>query len=126
MQSEILQLEIEWFKKTFNLSLTYVTMNDTIKRKWQIRFSHSAKKQYQRLERSGKSSILDLVDLLVQDLERGPKKTNWPNFGKLSDNVYHCHLKKGRPTYVACWVVINEKLKEIEIFYVGTHENAPY
>lgn len=101
-------------------------MNDTIKTKWKVRFSHAAKKQYEKLEKGGRRSINDLIDFLVLDLERGPKRPDWPNYSKIGDNVYHCHLKKGRPTFVACWAVINEKLREIEIFYVGTHENAPY
>lgn len=55
----------------------------------------------------------------------GPERFQWPNYGDLNGN-YHCHLKKGKPTYVACWSVIDKKLKQIEIYYVGTHENAPY
>jgi hypothetical protein len=54
----------------------------------------------------------------------------WPNFGKLSEgkksNNFHCHLIKGNPTYVACWRVLDKKERKLEIYYVGTHENAPY
>jgi hypothetical protein len=38
----------------------------------------------------------------------------------------HCHLIKGRPTYVACWEVKDPKNKILEVYYVGTHEKAPY
>jgi hypothetical protein len=38
----------------------------------------------------------------------------------------HCHLRKGRPTYVACWRIIDKKTKQIEVYYVGSHEGAPY
>ena len=56
--------------------------------------------------------------------ERGPVRGNWPNYGKLASKTqHHCHIKKGRPIYVACW---EEKDKEIEVYYVGTHEKAPY
>jgi mRNA-degrading endonuclease RelE of RelBE toxin-antitoxin system len=50
-----------------------------------------------------------------------------PHFGKIEGgkNAYHCHLNKGHPTYVACWQV-NKKIRKIEVYYVGTHENAPY
>lgn len=96
--------------------------------KWSVRFSTKAGRQYERLSKSGvKPSINDTIDLLVMDLENdGPERFNWPNYDKLSGTTYHCHLKKGRPTYVACWTVLDYKLKYIEIYYVGTHEGAPY
>ncbi len=53
----------------------------------------------------------------------------WPNFGKLfekKEDKYHCHLIKGRPTYVACWKVVDKNTRQIEVYYVGTHEKAPY
>ena len=58
--------------------------------------------------------------------ESGPIRGNWPNFSKLEKSDYHCHLKKGKPTYVACWRMINKQIKLLEIYYVGTHEKAPY
>jgi len=51
-----------------------------------------------------------------------------PHFGRLknwSGEVYHCHLNKGRPTYVAVWRVEAHTVI-VEVIYVGTHENAPY
>lgn len=52
---------------------------------------------------------------------------NWPNYGKLGENRHHCHLKKGRPTYVAVWEVAETgEIRLIEVTYVGTHERAPY
>jgi hypothetical protein len=39
---------------------------------------------------------------------------------------YHCHLKAGRPTYVACWELIDKKIRILEVYYVGTREKAPY
>jgi hypothetical protein len=64
---------------------------------------------------------------LEKDMEvNGPIRGEWPNFSALSDNSYHCHLKKGRPTYVAIWEVKNKEIKLIEVTYAGTHEKAPY
>ena len=64
---------------------------------------------------------------LISEIElKGPVRGNWPNFGKLSGNHYHCHLKKGKPTYVAVWEVINKDIKLVEVIYAGTHEKAPY
>ncbi|MDR2850803.1 MAG: cytotoxic translational repressor of toxin-antitoxin stability system, partial [Desulfovibrio sp.] len=31
---------------------------------------------------------------------------NWPNYGKLGGNKHHCHLKKGKTTYVAVWLEV--------------------
>ncbi len=78
-----------------------------------------------------KPSIIDVIDSLVLDLKQcGPMLVNWPNYGIIHENkkqfYYHCHLRKGQPTYVACWNVVNEQDKTIEVFYVGSHENAPY
>jgi hypothetical protein len=63
----------------------------------------------------------------------GPDCITWPNYSKLkglkgkkkSDDIRHCHLQKGRPTYVVCWQVYEQAMK-IEVTYVGTHEKAPY
>ncbi len=95
---------------------------------WEVRLSESAGKQYRKLKKSGtKPSINDTIDFLITELRKmGPERVNWPNYSKLSSNTYHCHLKKGRPTYVACWKIMDLKLKRIEVYYVGTHENAPY
>jgi hypothetical protein len=100
---------------------------------WHVNLSRDAKKQYIKLKRSGqkKPSIIDVIDALVRDLVwHGPALINWPNYGHITESktkfFHHCHLKKGNPTYVACWKVTNEKGKEIEVFYVGTHEGAPY
>lgn len=97
--------------------------------KWEVRLSRMAVKNYEKLKRNGirRPSIVDLVDLLVQELElKGPERPNWPNYGKLATNQYHCHLKKGHPTFVACWKINDQKMKQIEVYYVGTHEGAPY
>jgi hypothetical protein len=96
---------------------------------WQVRLSRNAEKQYEKLKKNGRTrpSIVDLIDFLVIELqEKGPERVDWPNYSKLSDDKYHCHLKKGHPTYVACWKVMNSKKKNIEVYYVGTHEGAPY
>jgi len=70
------------------------------------------------------------LKLLFMDLSsKGPAAADWPNYGKLhgkSGDKRHCHLQKGRPTYVCCWEVIDKKRKVIEVYYVGTHEKAPY
>lgn len=94
-----------------------------------MRLSKSAEKQYEKLKKSGRTRppIVEVIDFLILELmSKGPERRNWPNYSKLSDDMYHCHLKKGRPAYVACWKVMDCKLKYIEVYYVGTHEGAPY
>lgn len=96
---------------------------------WTVTFSREARKQYEKLKRSGskKPSIIDAIDFLAMDLKlNGPNLRTWPNYGTLEKNTFHCHLRKGHPTYVACWRVSKHRSKFIEVYYVGTHEKAPY
>lgn len=96
---------------------------------WTTTFSRNAKKQYKKLEHSGskKPSIIDVIDLLALNLAKnGPNLPSWPHYGPLSKDHFHCHLRKGPPTYVACWRIVDKQLKIIEVYYVGSHENAPY
>lgn len=62
-------------------------------------------------------------DLLVEDLESsGPIQASWPNYSKLGNVTYHCHLD---PHWVACWRHENDSIV-IEVYYAGSRENAPY
>ena len=72
-------------------------------------------------------NVQNLLIALKKDMEaNGPIRGDWPNFSALSGFRYHCHLKKGHPTYVAIWEVINKEIRLIEVTYAGTHEKAPY
>ncbi len=93
---------------------------------WTVAFSKDARKQYKKLERSG-SKILDVIDFLALDLQKnGPYLPSWPHYKPLGKDLFHCHLRKGHPTYVACWKIIGKQMRQIEVYYVGSHENAPY
>lgn len=96
---------------------------------WEVGYSSSANKQ----KKVFPQKIQILLDTLAKEIELlGPIRADWPNFGPLHKgkgipkDSYHCHLKKGKPTYVACWCIEDKKVKIVEIFYVGTHEKAPY
>lgn len=98
-----------------------------IRTTWEVTLTKKAKKQRKALYKN-----LDITfRLLVNDLVKmGPcPGKHWQNYGKLrgrrQSDHRHCHLCKGNPTYVACWAVYT-KTREIEVYYVGTHENAPY
>lgn len=97
---------------------------------WNIEPSKKLEKQIRYLP----NSIRPIVFALLTDLENdGPYQPNWPNYAPLKKrgkliptDAHHCHLKKGNPTYVACWCIVDKKKKILEVYYVGTHENAPY
>jgi len=97
---------------------------------WRIEPTKKLEKQIKDLP----ATIRPIAYTLLTDIEQdGPRQPSWPNYSKLGMQkkkipkaAHHCHLKKGKPTYVACWCVVDEKKKIIEVFYVGTHENAPY
>jgi mRNA-degrading endonuclease RelE of RelBE toxin-antitoxin system len=90
---------------------------------WKVRWTSKARKAVNTLP----PAVQTAVWFLIGDLKRkGPVVGNWPNYGKLGKNVHHCHLKKGKPTYVAVWWEVKEEASSIEVTYVGTHEKAPY
>ncbi len=94
--------------------------------RWSVRAARSVDKQAPRLS----ENIMLKLKLLFMDLAtKGPAAPGWPNYGKLhgsKGDKRHCHLQKGKPTYVCCWEVIDKKRKIIKVYYVGTHEKAPY
>lgn len=70
-------------------------------------------------------------DQLARELMAGgPRPQGWPHYGKIKGQPdrHHCHLKRGRPTYVAVWREVRDEdePETIEVIYVGTHEKAPY
>ena len=72
-------------------------------------------------------AVKESLFALLMEIERGgPVRGNWPNYGKILKNRHHCHLKKGRPTYVAVWEVTKGHIRLVEVIYVGSHEKAPY
>ena len=71
-----------------------------------------------RIEKSPKS-----VQILFEDLEgKGPIHYQWPNYSKLGKIKYHCHLCY---SWVACWICESKSI-EIEVYYAGSRESAPY
>ena len=67
--------------------------------------------------------IQKLLFLLIEDLKAdGPIQKSWQNFSPLEENKFHCHLTY---RYVACWAWRQGEI-EIEVYYVGSREKAPY
>jgi hypothetical protein len=97
--------------------------------RWIVRIKSRIVKDIQNRVKTPIEIEKAFIDLL-KDLELNGPAIDWPNYGKLKNQGQgidrrHCHLKKGRPTWVACWEVESENYI-IEVYYVGTHEKAPY
>jgi hypothetical protein len=93
---------------------------------WKVELSRRVEKAVTGLPLEVQSAFW----LLAQEIaQQGPVRFNWPHYGRLHpkhDDRHHCHLRGGRPTYVACWQVKDKRVKLVEIYYAGTHEKAPY
>ena len=90
---------------------------------WTVEFTSKAKKQADKLP----CRVRETLFQLVQEIQTaGPTRGDWPNYSKLSNHKHHCHLKRGKPTYVAVWKESQDTIRLIEVIYAGTHEKAPY
>ncbi len=90
---------------------------------WDVTLSSKAQKQRKKLPKA----VQDVFAALLVDMEHGgPVRGDWPNYSKLGTRKHHCHIKKGKPCYVAVWEVMEKGIQLIEVQYVGTHEKAPY
>ncbi len=94
--------------------------------KWTVEFTPKAAKSRAKLPQR----IKDRLDALIRCMQQtGPVQPSMPHFGKLRNQPgewYHCHLNRGRPTYVAVWQVKDKTAVLVEVTYAGTHEKAPY
>lgn len=71
---------------------------------WSIEVIGQARKAQKNLS---KRSYENFLTLLYEFEISGPYRSNWPNYTVMKrKNVehYHCHIEKGRPTYVVCWI----------------------
>lgn len=92
---------------------------------WIVRLTNKAAKQARKLP----EGVQDTLKLLMKEIMAlGPVRGNWKNYSKLEGRKrqHHCHIKAGKPTYVAVWEETDNEIKLIEVTYAGTHEKAPY
>ena len=90
---------------------------------WRVWLTASVRQGLKKLPKG----INEIFQLLLAELGlSGPVQKDWPHDGKLRQDCYHCHLKRGRPTYVAIWRVLSKKDRLMEVTYVGSHEKARY
>lgn len=91
-----------------------------VEKTYTVEVTRKTERGFQKLD----VRVLEALITLVQDLQdNGPMQPRWPNFSKLSENTYHCHLKY---SYVACWRTHGRHKDKIELYYVGSREKAPY
>jgi len=90
---------------------------------WTVSITPKVSKAIPKLPLRVRILLSALLDEIQND---GPFRGNWANYGKLSSSLHHCHIKKGKPTYVAVWEVTDKKIRLVEVNYAGTHEKAPY
>jgi plasmid maintenance system killer protein len=76
-------------------------------------------RQAERMPAPIKEKLAILLEMLS---ERGPFQPGWPNYRKLGPDKYHCHLNRD---WVACWYW-KKGSNEIEVYYVGSRQDAPY
>ena len=81
-----------------------------------------SKRVLRRIERMPESVGKRLAVLVEQLRQRGPVQPAWPNYSKLGPDRYHCHLSRN---WVACWYW-RKGTVEIEVYYVGSRQDAPY
>jgi hypothetical protein len=89
---------------------------------WNIRIKRQVQKDFVILPSAVRQQI---IALLLEIRYQGPVRGNWKNYSKLGKDKHHCHIKSGKPTYVCCWQAY-PALRNVEVYYVGTHEKAPY
>lgn len=87
---------------------------------WDITIHKKASKQIAKIPKREQ----EMLKALLRELNvQGPILPNWPNYSKLGPDLYHCHLGY---KWVACWRLVDQTLRLIELYYVGSRENAPY
>jgi hypothetical protein len=77
-------------------------------------------KRIERLPAGVQGRFRALLAVLMASGPTGPH--SWPNYSTLGDARYHCHLAY---RHVACWHCTKGTI-EIEVYYVGSREDAPY
>ncbi len=87
---------------------------------WRVNVSKKAAKRVKKLPKN----VLDLFAALLLDLAKiGPIQLEWPNYSKLTQGRYHCHLNY---SFVTVWEVVDSEIRVLEVTYVGSREDAPY
>jgi len=87
--------------------------------KYQVVVCKAALKRIQKAPSRVQIRFASLLDDLRN---KGPYRSDWPNYSPLGDDRYHCHLGF---SWAACWTYSKDILT-IEVYYAGSRESAPY
>ena len=108
--------------------IRHYAMDDVVPKRWNVHVSKAIRKEVDKFP----NHIRGRVDEFIADLEKNGPRINppgtytWSNFSKLHTGEYHCHIKNGRPTYIATWRLISSPERVIQVEFIGTHEKSPY
>ena len=62
---------------------------------WRVLLTASVRQRLKKLPKS----IDEIFQLLLAELGlSGPVQKDWPHYGKLWEDCYHCHLQRGKIT----------------------------
>jgi hypothetical protein len=86
---------------------------------WNVTIKPSAERRAMKMPESQRKLLLALRNDLKTS---GPVQPRWPKYSKLGGKKHHCHLSYH---WVACWEE-TEKGVQIEVYYAGSRESAPY
>jgi len=79
--------------------------------RWKVNITRQVDKKLLKVP----AGIFEKTVALIKDISlNGPVRGNWLSYGKLDATRHHCHLKKGKPTYVAEWEVKDKEIKLVE------------
>lgn len=87
-----------------------------------VKVKNKVLKNVQKMPKARQEDFFDLVEDLRAE---GPIQKGWPNYSPLDSKkeTFHCHLNY---RWVACWKVLEDKTMELEVYYAGSREKAPY
>ena len=106
------------------LCYTLLRRDDLMAGLRKIRFTRKAIRGIAKLQRAGRKKELVVLRKLVGDIAAsGPTQGGYPGYSKLGGDKHHCHLSY---RWVACWQLEQGQIKIVEVYYVGSREDAPY
>lgn len=88
---------------------------------YEVLITKQALKSAMKMPRTEQIKLNTLVSALKAT---GPVQIHWPNYSMLNrkERRYHCHLSYH---WVVCWQELGNHI-QIEVYYAGSRENAPY
>lgn len=80
------------------------------------------KKAQKNIDKLSLKAKMTFKRLLTDLRYNGPVQAKYKNYSKIGNVTYHCHLDYH---WVVCWRCEDGDLY-LEVYYVGSRENAPY